>query len=139
MSTVKFVVVGSSNMDIFFFTGRMPEPGETVIGSVLNICEMCCKSFEHQVRVVNNGRAQGFKLCRADALAVGAGFNFYMQLCRGTMRASGLCNARTIVPVIDNHAAVKLQGLRKVIRRERAENIDRTGKAGLSQAPGLIQ
>jgi ribokinase len=32
MSNVKAVVVGSSNMDIFFFTGRMPGPGETVMG-----------------------------------------------------------------------------------------------------------
>jgi ribokinase len=32
MSNAKVVVVGSSNMDIFFYTDRAPEPGETVIG-----------------------------------------------------------------------------------------------------------
>ncbi len=33
MSDANIVVVGSSNMDIFFYTDRMPEPGETVIGN----------------------------------------------------------------------------------------------------------
>jgi ribokinase len=32
MSGVDVVVVGSSNMDVFFYTDRMPEPGETVLG-----------------------------------------------------------------------------------------------------------
>jgi len=32
MSKAKVVVVGSSNMDIFCYTDRLPEPGETLIG-----------------------------------------------------------------------------------------------------------
>jgi ribokinase len=32
MSSVKVVVVGSSNMDIFCYTDHLPEPGETLIG-----------------------------------------------------------------------------------------------------------
>jgi ribokinase len=32
MSSVKAVVVGSSNMDIFCYTDHLPEPGETLIG-----------------------------------------------------------------------------------------------------------
>ena len=49
------------------------------------------------------------------------------------------CNVREIVFIIDNQAAVKQQGLRVVLRVERAENIDRAGETGLSQLAGFMQ
>ena len=87
----------------------------------------------------NNRGAQGFKQSGTDALAIGAGFNLNVQTGRCAAGVRGPGNVREIVFIIDNQAAVKLQGLRVVLRVERAENIDRAGETGHSQPAGLMQ
>lgn len=108
MSGVDIVVVGSSNMDIFFFTDRIPRRGETVIGG------------HHWIGVGGKGanQAVGARLLGAEVTLVGrVGDDLFGQRMLDTLNSYGVACDHVLV---DKEAE---SGVALIVVDQHAENI----------------
>jgi len=108
MSSVKVVVVGSSNMDMFFFTDRIPKLGETVIGG------------HHWMGVGGKGanQAVGARLLGAEVTLVGrVGDDLFGQRVLDTLNSYGVACDHVLV---DKEAE---SGVALIVVDQGAENI----------------
>lgn len=108
MADARVVVVGSSNMDMFFFTGRMPELGETVIG----------ERYWMGMGGKGANQAVGARLLGAEVTLVGrVGNDLFGQRMRDTLASYGVACEHIRV---DEGAE---SGVALILVDEQAENI----------------